>query len=458
MEDRVPANMTFQSLESAIQLGEIDTVITTFCDMQGRLQGKRFQAQHFLDSAHEETHCCNYLLATDMNMKTVSGYSASSWSRGYGDYTMKPDLNTIRRVPWLPGTAMVMCDLYDHHTHALVPHAPRSVLMAQVARARAMGFEPKMATELEFYLFEETFAQLFDRKYPDPTPIARYNIDYGLMGSARDEPIMRDLRNHLYHAGIAVECSKGEAEAGQEEINAKYSDALDTSDMHAIIKWATKEIAQQHGRSATFMAKYHHEKAGSSSHVHQSLWVDGKNAFFDPAADHGMSDLMHKFLAGQLAHARELSYFLAPYVNSYKRFCVGMFAPTKAVWSLDNRTAGFRVCGEGTKSVRVECRIGGADLNPYLACAALLAAGLDGIEQDMDLPEQISGDLYQAGDVTMIPASLLEAAEELRASSFLKSAMGADVVAHYHRAAMWEIEESLRVVTDWDRSRGFERA
>lgn len=454
----MPANLTFDALKSAVDSGEIDTVIACICDMQGRLQGKRFHARHFVDSAYEETHCCNYLLATDMEMVTVSGYAASSWSRGYGDYVMKPDLDTLRLIPWAPGTALVMCDVLDHHTHDLVPHAPRSVLKRQVERARAMGFEPVMATELEFYLFEESFPELFDAGYPDPTPVARYNVDYNIFGSSRDEPVMRDIRNGLYAAGIPIECSKGEAEAGQEEVNAKYSDALDTADMHSIIKLGVKEIAQAHGKSVTFMAKYDHRRAGSSSHVHQSLWKDGANAFYDPAAPHGMSKLMQQYLAGQLAHARDLSYFLAPYVNSYKRFCVGMFAPTKAVWSLDNRTAGFRVCGEDTKGVRVECRIGGADLNPYLACAALLAAGLDGIEQGLELPPAINGDLYQAGDFATIPNSLVAAAELLRNSAVLTAAMGADVVAHYHRAAQWEIEESLRVVTDWDRARGFERA
>lgn len=454
----MPATMTFDDLKASIDNGEIDTVVACFCDMQGRLQGKRFHARHFLESAYEETHCCNYLLATDMDMNTVPGYRSSSWSRGYGDYTMKPDLATIRRVAWVPATAMVMCDLYDHHTHALVPHAPRSILMAQVKRARDMGFEPMMATELEFFLFEETYTQLFDAKYPLPTPVARHNIDYSLMGSARDEPVMRDLRNHLYNSGIPVECSKGEADAGQEEINAKYSDAMDTSDMHSVIKWATKEIAQAHGKSATFMAKYDHRHAGSSSHVHQSLWAGGKNVFFDPDAEHGMSKIMRQFLAGQLAHIREMTYFLAPYINSYKRFCVGMFAPTKTVWSLDNRTAGFRVCGEGTKSVRVECRIGGADLNPYLACAALLAAGLDGIEKGMELPPSADGDLYQAKDAGTVPESLVDAAAALRGSEMLRAAFGTQVIDHYVHAAQWEIKESLRVVTDWERMRGFERS
>jgi len=454
----MPANLTFAALKDAVAKGEIDTVITCICDMQGRLQGKRFHAQHFLDSAHEETHCCNYLLATDMEMITVPGYKASSWSRGYGDYVMKPDMATLRLIPWAPGTALVMCDVLDHHTHEMVPHAPRTVLKRQIERAKAMGFDVMMATELEFFLFEESFPALFDAGYPLPTPMARYNVDYNLMGSARDEKIMRQIRNQLYGAGIPIECSKGEADAGQEEINAKYSDALDTADMHSLIKLGVKEIAQQHGASVTFMAKYDHRKAGSSSHIHQSLWKDGKNAFYDASAEHGMSAVMRHFLAGQLAFSREISVFLAPYMNSYKRFCVGMFAPTKAVWSLDNRTAGYRICGENTKSVRVECRIGGADLNPYLACAALLAAGLEGIEQMLDPGQPVNGDLYQAQTAPEVPRSLIEAAEALKDSSFLARALGEEVVAHYYHAARWEIEESLRVVTDFERHRGFERA
>ncbi|MFD2173170.1 glutamine synthetase family protein [Rhodobacter lacus] len=454
----MPANLTFDALKAAVASGEIDTVIACACDMQGRLQGKRFHAQHFIDSAFEETHCCNYLLATDMEMVTVPGYKSSSWARGYGDYVLKPDLSTLRRIPWLPASALVMCDVLDHHTHELVPHAPRTVLKRQIERATAMGFDVMMATELEFFLFEESYTQLFDAGYPLPTPMARYNVDYALMGTARDEKIMRDIRNHLYGAGIPVECSKGEAEAGQEEINARYSEALDTADMHALIKMGVKEIAQSHGASATFMAKYDHRKAGSSSHIHQSLWRDGKNAFYDPKAEYGMSEIMRHFLAGQLAFSRELSYFLAPYVNSYKRFCVGMFAPTKAVWSLDNRTAGYRICGEGSKSVRVECRIGGADLNPYLACAALLAAGLEGIEQMLDPGMPVSGDLYQAETAPEVARSLSEAAEALRDSVLLNRVMGADVIEHYYRAARWEMEEILRVVTDLERHRCFERA
>lgn len=454
----MPANLTFDSLKAAVANGEIDTVLACIVDMQGRLQGKRFHARHFIESGWEETHCCNYLLATDFEMTTVQGYKATSWAAGYGDYVMKPDLASLRRIPWAAGTALVMCDVLDHHTHDLVPHAPRSVLKRQIERARAMGFTAYMATELEFFLFEQSYASLFDSGYRDMTPMARHNVDYSIFGTARDEPIMRAIRNGLYDAGIPVECSKGEAEAGQEEINAKYSDALDTADMHTIIKLGVKEIAQQNGASATFMAKYDHRRAGSSSHVHQSLWAGGANAFHDPADPHGMSDLMRHYIAGQLAHAGEITAFLAPYVNSYKRFVVGMFAPTKAVWSLDNRTAGFRVCGEGTKSVRVECRIGGADLNPYLACAALLAAGLEGVARKLPLEPAVAGDIYLAGEVREIPKTLGAAAELMSGSGMLRTAFGDGVIEHYHRAALWEIEEQNRVVTDWEVARGFDRA
>lgn len=453
----MPANLTMDQLRAAVDAGEIDTVITALVDMPGRLMGKRFHARHFLDSGHAETHCCNYLLANDVEMVPVPGFKSASWAQGYGDYVMKPDLSTLRRIPWAPGTALCLCDLLDHHTHDLVPHAPRSVLRRQVDRARALGFEPMMATELEFFLFEQGYRDLFDAGYRGLTPIARHNVDYAITQTVAEEPVMRDLRNMLYAAGIPVECSKGEAEAGQEEINVRYSDALDTADMHVLVKAATKDIAQAHGKAATFMAKYHHARAGSSSHVHQSLFRDGANAFYDKAADHGMSALMRSYVAGQLAHAGALTLFLAPWVNSYKRFVVGMFAPTKAVWSLDNRTAGFRVCGEDTRGVRIECRIGGADLNPYLACAALLAAGLDGIQQDMALQPAFTGDAYGGGGAE-IPRTLGAAADAAEGSAMLRAALGGEVVDHYVRAARWEIEEQNRVVTDWEVARGFERA
>jgi len=456
----MPANLTFDALKKAVAGGEIDTVLTCIVDMQGRLMGKRFHAQHFVDSGYEETHCCNYLLATDIEMTTVQGYAATGWAAGYGDYVIKPDLTTLRRIPWLAGTALVMCDLLDHHTHEEVPHAPRTILKRQIARAEAMGFKPYMATELEFYIFEQSFDALRDSNYQGLQTLGRYNIDYGIFGTSKEEDIMRAVRNGLYGAGIPVENSKGEAEAGQEEINVKYSDALDTADMHSIIKNGIKEIAHQKGRAVTFMAKYDHRRAGSSSHVHQSLWtLDGAPAFVNESADHGMSTVMRQYIAGLLAHADEITYFLAPYVNSYKRFVVGMFAPTKAVWSLDNRTAGYRVCGEETKGIRVECRVGGADLNPYLAMAALLAAGLDGIEQRLELEPAMTGDVYSAGkSVREIPKTLGAAMDLMNRSAFLRAAFGDAVIDHYVHAAGWELHEQNRVVTDWEVQRGLERA
>jgi len=451
--------LTLEGLQAAFESGEIDTVVVAAVDMQGRLMGKRFHAAHFLAGGHEETHCCNYLLTVDMEMTTVPGYATASWEKGYGDYVMKPDLATLRRAPWLPGTALVLCDLLDHHSHEEVPQSPRAMLKRQLARARALGLEPMMATELEFYVFEQSYEALRDRGLGALTPISAYNEDYHIFQTSKEEPLMRALRNGLYGAGIAVENTKGEADAGQAEVNVRYADALTTADTHAIIKTATKEIAHAQGKSVTFMAKYDTGKAGSSSHVHQSLWtMEGQPAFRDAADPRGMSELMRHYIAGQLDHAREITLFLAPYINSYKRFTVGMFAPTKAVWSVDNRTAGFRVCGEGTKGIRVECRIGGADLNPYVACAALLAAGLDGIERKLPLEPEMRGDMYGAEGVRDIPTSLREAAEIAAASDWLRGALGAEVLEHYVHAARWEVSENDRSVTDWDLRRGLERA
>lgn len=453
----MPGLLTLEQLQAAFDAGEIDTVVVAAVDMQGRLMGKRFHAAHFLDGGWHETHCCNYLLTVDMEMNTVPGYASASWEKGYGDYVMKPDLATLRRIPWLPGTALVLCDLLDHHGHE-VPQSPRAILKRQIARADALGFGAMMATELEFYVFEQSYEALRDRGPAELTPISGYNEDYHIFQTTKEETLMRPLRNGLYGAGIVVENTKGEADSGQAEVNAKYADALTTADNHVLIKQATKEIAHACGKSVTFMAKYDTQKAGSSSHVHQSLWAGATPAFLDNAAPKGMSALMRHYMAGQLEHAREITLFLAPYVNSYKRFCVGLFAPTKAVWSADNRTAGFRVCGEGTKAIRVECRIGGSDLNPYTACAALLAAGLDGIERQLELEPEIRGDLYRAEGVREIPKTLREAAEIADGSGWLRAALGDEVVDHYVHAARWEISETDRVVTDWELKRGLERA
>ncbi|PKP71976.1 MAG: glutamine synthetase [Alphaproteobacteria bacterium HGW-Alphaproteobacteria-5] len=448
----------FDDLQRDMMDGRIDTVVACFPDMQGRLVGKRFHAEFFVNAAYRETHCCNYLLATDMEMNTVSGYEAAGWAQGYGDYVMRPDLSTLRKVPWLEATAMVLCDVLDHH-HAEVTHSPRAILKKQVKRLEAMGFKAFMASELEFFLFDQSYEQASSGNYREMTTVGRYNEDYHVFQTTKEEDFMRALRNGLHGAGIAVENTKGEASAGQGEINVRYSDPLDMADQHVFIKNGCKEIAWQRGKSVSFLAKWNQDAAGSSSHIHQSLWsLDGTEpVFFDPDADHGMSPVMRHYLAGLLAHAGEITYFLAPYINSYKRFAARTFAPTKAVWSLDNRTAGYRVCGEGGKNIRVECRVGGADLNPYLAMAALLAAGITGIENRLALEDPVARDVYNGEGIRAIPHSLREAAQELRRSQMLRQAFGDDVVNHYVRTAEWEQEAYDRSVTDWEIARGFER-
>lgn len=449
--------LTLDALKSSVADGSVDTVLVCLVDMQGRLMGKRFHAGHFVGGAYKETHCCNYLLATDLEMATPDGYAATSWASGYGDYVMKPDLATLRPVPWLEGTVMVLCDVLDHHTHAPVPHSPRAMLKAQIARLDAMGLEAMIATELEFFLFAQSFDDIRRSGFRDLEPISGYNEDYAILQTTREEHVMRPIRNHLWNAGIPIENSKGEAEAGQEELNIKYAAALDTADYHTIAKNAVKEIADSHGHAASFLPKWHHDKVGSSSHVHQSLWKDGSNAFHDPGDKLGMSQLMKHYMAGLLKYAPDYTCFLAPYINSYKRFQKGSFAPTRIIWSVDNRTAGFRLCGDGTKAVRVECRIGGSDLNPYLAMAALLAAGIAGIEEELELDAPFSGDAY-AGETGMIPSTLRDARDTLRGSAMLRAAMGSEVIEHYSRAAEVEIEDFDRVVTDYEIARGFERA
>ena len=454
----MPGILSFDELKSAVVGGTLDTVLVCFPDMQGRLMGKRFHAVNFVESGFEETHCCNYLLATDLEMATPDGYAATSWEKGYGDYVMKPDLATIRMVPWLEGTAMVLCDILDHHTHEEVPHAPRAMLKRQVARLADMGFDAMMATEIEFFLFEQSFDTIRKGGFRDLAPISGYNEDYHILQTTKEEGVMRPIRNHLFGAGIPIENSKGEAETGQEEINIRYAAALDCADHHTIAKNAIKEIAWQQGHAATFLPKWHHDKVGSASHVHQSLWQEGQPAFYDASDSLGMSQLMKHYMAGLIAYAPDYTFFLAPYVNSYKRFAKGTFAPTKTVWSVDNRTAGFRLCGDGTKAVRVECRIGGSDLNPYLAQAAMLAAGLKGIEDKMELAPPTRGDVYEDVGATDIPRTLRAATETLTASTMLREAMGDEVIDHYTRCATWEQEEFDRVVTDWEIARGFERA
>ncbi|MFW8635854.1 glutamine synthetase family protein [Cribrihabitans pelagius] len=449
--------LSFDTLKQQVADGSVDTVLACLVDMQGRLMGKRFHAQHFIRSAWEETHCCNYLLATDLEMSTPEGFAATSWERGYGDYVMKPDLATLRPVPWLEGTVMVLCDVLDHHTHEEIAHSPRGMLKRQIRRLEAMGFDAMTATELEFFLFEKSFDEIRKSGFRDLAPISGYNEDYNILQTTREEHVLRPVRNHLWEAGIPVECTKGEAETGQEELNIKYSDALGTADHHTIAKHAVKEIAHQQGHAVSFLPKWSHAKVGSSSHVHQSLWKDGQPAFFDEADELGMSELMKSYMAGLLKYAPDYTYFMASYINSYKRFVKGTFAPTRIIWSVDNRTAGFRLCGDGTKAIRVECRLPGSDMNPYLASAAMLAAGIAGIEEGLELQAPAKGDVYQ-GDTGMIPSTLRDARAALKDSQMLREAFGEEVVDHYLRAAEVEIEDFDRVVTDYEIARGFERA
>ncbi|WP_420347870.1 glutamine synthetase family protein [Pelagibius sp.] len=456
----MPGNLTLAQLKEAVVQGAIDTVLVCMVDMQGRLVGKRFHAQFFLESAQGETHACNYLLANDLDMEPVPGYEAANWAQGYGDFVLKPDLSTLRVTPWLEGTALVLCDVQDHHHHDDIPHSPRALLKAMEARLAAKGYTAFLASELEFYLFDESYESAHQKHYNDLKTAGYYIEDYHIFQTSKEEEVMRAIRNGLQGAGIPVENSKGEWGPGQEEINVRYTSALEMADRHAILKNGIKEIAYAKGKAVTFMAKWDYELAGNSCHIHASLWdkAGKKPLFRDPKGELGMSKLMRQFLAGQLKYADDITYFLAPYINSYKRFQVGTFAPTKAVWSRDNRTAGFRLCGEDTKAVRIECRVGGADLNPYLAFAALLAAGLAGIEEKLDLEDAFVGDAYYGKRLREVPKTLRAATRALAKSKMLRAAFGDAVIDHYVHTAEWEQLEYDRRVTDWERRRGFERA
>ena len=452
--------LSLKELKAASDAGEIDTVVACFPDMQGRLIGKRFQAQFFLAGAYEETHGCDYLLADDIDMEPVPGYAVASWEKGYGDFILKPDLSTLRRIPWLPATALVLCDLLDHHHHEPLTHSPRAILQKQMARLAGMKMSCLMASELEFYLFNETYESAQDKLWNNLKTAGSYIQDYNILQTTKEEDVMRAIRNGLQGAGIPVENSKGEWGPGQEEVNVRYADPQTMADWHVILKNGCKEIAFGLGKAVTFMSKWRYDLAGSSSHIHASLWdAEGKKPLFlDAKAEYGMSELMRRFVAGQLAYAREITWFLAPYINSYKRFQAGTFAPTKAIWSMDNRTAGLRLCGAGTKGIRIECRIGGADLNPYLAFAALIAAGLAGVEKKMKLEPAFVGDAYVGKALTEVPKTLREATVLMRDSKMLRAAFGDDVIDHYVHNAEWEQFEYDRRITDWELRRGFERS
>jgi glutamine synthetase len=449
-------NLDLGTLEQKVSAGEVDTVLVCFVDMQGRLIGKRVTGHYFLDQVVEEMHACDYLLALDMDMEPVPGYAAASWDKGYGDFAIRPDLATLRRIPWLDGTALVLGDVVDHHGQD-VAHSPRAILKRQLARARAAGFGVNMASELEFYVFDEPYGVARKKNYKGLETAGWYIEDYHIFQTTKEESLIRKIRNDMDAAGIPVEFSKGEWGPGQAELNLKYAEALEMADRHAIYKNGVKEIAFLQGKAVTFMAKWDFGLAGSSCHIHTSLVDadDGAPAFPDESGNH--SDIFEHFMAGQLALARDITLFLAPYINSYKRFQAGSFAPTKAIWSSDNRTAGFRVVGAGP-SLRVECRIPGADANPYLAFAALLAAGLHGIEHQLELEPAFTGDAYKGKDIREIPKTLREAIECLDRSQDLRAAFGDAVVEHYLHCGRWEQFEYDRRITDHELIRGFERA
>ncbi|MCH8038558.1 MAG: glutamine synthetase [Proteobacteria bacterium] len=450
--------LDLETLTRLIEQGEIDTVLVCFPDLQGRLMGKRVTGHFFRDSVAEETHACDYLLAVDMEMEPVPGFKAASWDLGYGDFTIKPDMNTLRRTPWLDGTALVIGDILDHHG-APVPHAPRNVLKKQLARLAERGWTAYMASELEFYVFDEPYDQAREKDYKGLKHAGWYIQDYHIFQTTKEEGLIRAIRNHMDACGIPIESSKGEWAPGQEEINFKYAEALEMADRHVIFKNGVKEIAYLQGKAVSFMAKLSYDLAGNSCHLHSSLWETKSNTplFYDRGAEHGMSKLFRHYLAGQLALAKEMTYCFAPTINAYKRFQSGSFAPTKAAWSLDNRTAGFRVITGGA-GTRIECRIPGADCNPYLAFAATLAAGLHGIDNELELPEAFVGNMYAAKRVPDVPKTLREALAAFKKSKVLRAAFGEAVVGHYVHAGEWEQHEYDRRVTDWELIRYFERA
>jgi len=454
-----PGMLSLADLEKLVADGEIDTVILAFCDMQGRLTGKRVSARLFVeDTAEHGAECCNYLLAVDVDMNTVDGYAMSSWETGYGDMVMKPDFSTLRVLPWVPGTALVMGDLARVDGKP-VTVAPRSILNRQIDRLSELGLVPYVGTELEFMVFDDTYREAWAKGYRHLTPATDYNIDYAMLASTRMEPLLRDIRLGMTGAGMYCEGVKGECNLGQQEIAFRYDHARVTCDNHTIYKNGAKEIADQHGKSLTFMAKFD-EREGNSCHIHISLRgedgsPEGSAVFADSDAADGMSAMFRSFIAGQLATLRELTLFYAPNINSYKRFALGSFAPTAIAWGMDNRTCALRVVGHG-HGMRVECRAPGGDVNQYLAVSALIAGGLHGIEQELELPEALEGNAYTSG-AERLPTTLHEAAALFGESEVARAAFGDDVVEHYLNNARIELNAYDAAVTDWEKVRGFER-
>lgn len=460
--------LSVDDLKHLVATEQIETVLTVFPDIYGRLLGKRISGDYFVDDvlAHG-VHACDYLLACDMEMDPVPGYAFTSWASGYGDLRMIPDLATLRRASWLEKTAIVLCDLFNEEEDSLIPVAPRTILRNQVDAAKALGYVAKGASELELYLFRDSYDQARQKHYHDLQPIGHYIEDYHLFQGTKEEFVIGSIRKHLNQSGIPVEFSKGEWGPGQQEINLRYTDFLEMCDRHVLYKHLAKEIAWQNNVALTFMAKWDERYAGSSMHVHASLWDQEDKPLFPGedlliAGGSGTPTLTSSpefrwFLGGWMAHIREVFAFYAPYPSSYKRYVAGSFAPTGIAWSYDNRTAGFRILGHGP-SLRLECRAPGADANPYLAFAVTLAAGLDGIKHQIEPPPMFTGDVYAAQDLPQVPRSLLEAIAALEASSWARQVLGVGVVEHYLHFFRTEQRKFDEVVTSWERSRYFERA
>jgi glutamine synthetase len=450
-----------KTLEELTGAGEIDTVLCMFTDLQGRFMGKRILPHFFLDDVlgEEGLHACLYLLAVDMEMEPLPGLRYASWETGYGDFRMVPDVSTLRVVPWLERTAMVICDVNDEETKEPVEVAPRQILKRQIARAAEAGYVVKTGSELEFYLFKDSYEDAAKKRYQDLEPSSTYIMDYHMLQTTKDEWIIRQIRNGMVGAGIPIEFSKGEFGRGQQEINITYSDALSNADDHVIYKHGVKEIAALNGVAATFMAKWTMAEAGSSCHLHSSVWnQDGtESLMWDPDGRQHLSPTFRHYLGGLMSTAREMAITYAPFVNSYKRYQLGSWAPTAIVWSRDNRTCGFRTVGEH-KGFRVECRIPGADANPYLAFASTIAGGLHGIRNEVEAPEMFVGNAYEATAVPRVPSSLHEAIEAFEGSQVAREAFGEFVFDHLLNVARQEqIAFDNNVVTDWELARYFER-
>jgi glutamine synthetase len=450
--------LSVAQLREEIERGTIDTVLTCFTDMQGRLMGKRVDGDYFLeDTVSHGVEGCNYLLALDMEMDPVPGYAMANWEQGYGDFHLVPDLDTVRRIPWLDRTALVLCDVEWENGEPVI-ESPRQVLKHQIDRALERGYVPMFASELEFYLLKDSYAEAHEKHYRDLTPTIPYILDYHILATTFDENVIGDLRRGMRDAGIPVEFSKGEAWYGQHEINFRYADALTTADRHVIYKNGAKEIAQQHGQAITFMAKPDHTWIGNSCHIHSSLWApDGSHSLFATHDGQGSSPVFNGYLAGLIAGGRELSIFVAPNINSYKRYASESWAPTTLAWSRDNRTCGFRIVGHGD-GFRVESRIPGADANPYLAFAAMIAAGLHGLDSKLEPPAMFEGNAYADESLPRVPSTLREAIDALEGSTLAREALGDAVVDHYLNYARTEQRLFDQTVTCYERERLFERA